>query len=427
MSIRVARLALIAVLALFADAGAHEWPQFRGPTGQGYANAKRLPTTWSEGENIAWKTEIPGRGWSSPVIGDGRLWITTALEDDKSLRAMAVDAETGKVVQNVEIFQVAELPKINAKNSFASPSPVLDGDRLYVHFGTLGTACVDTKSGQVVWKMTELKLDHKEGPGSSPVVWGNLLIVNCDGIDTQYVAALDKMTGKLAWRTDRPGPLNPNPDFRKAYCTPLVIEHNGQPQLISPGADQVIAYEPATGKEIWKVRYQGFSNVPRPIFGDGLLFVCTGYMKPQIWAIRPGVSGDITETNVVWRFSKQAPSNPSPILVDDRVYMVSDQGVLTVIDAKTGKAAKQERLSGNYSASPIYADGKLFFGGEDGVVTVIEPGQEPKVLAKNELDGQIMASPAAVGSALYVRTDGHLYRIEQSNPRSANRPQPRSK
>lgn len=409
------RCALLAIVSLFSiaehAAAADEWPQFRGPDGQGHTDATGLPLTWSEAENIAWKTAVPGRGWSSPVVSGDEIWLTTAIDDQRSLRAVAISLDSGKLLRDLEVFHYENLPPINGKNSYASPTPVIEAGRLYIHFGTFGTACLDTADGRVVWTNRELTVDHKEGPGSSPVLCGELLIVNCDGIDAQYVAALDKESGKVVWRRDRPGPHNPVPDFRKAYSTPLVIEVDGQTQVVSPGAAQVVAYNPQTGDELWKVRYAGFSNVPRPVFANGLVLVDTGYMKAQLWAINPG-SGDITASNVVWRCAKHAPANPSPVVVGSDVFMVSDAGIASCLNAADGKVIWQERLGGNFSASPIAGDGRVYFTSEEGVTTVVAAGRKFQNLATNKLAGRTLASAAVAGHSLFLRTEGNLYRIE---------------
>lgn len=392
--------------------GAGTWPQFRGPDGQGRSSARNLPLRWSENENLSWKTPIPGRGWSSPVVDQGEVWLTTATDGGKSLRAVAVNFADGRIRKNVALLHLEDPPTINPKNSYASPTPVVEEGMLYAHFGTFGTVCLDTKTSSIVWTNQDLRLDHKEGPGGSPILYGNLMIFHCDGMDVQYVAALNKRTGKLAWKTSRPSELPENPDYRKAYCTPLVVRAAGRDQLISPGADWVVAYDPATGEEIWRVRYQGFSNVPRPIAGDGRVFICTGYMKPQLWAIEPTGQGDITKSHVRWRLTQQVPANPSPLLVEDRIYLVSDQGIASCVDAGTGKVHWKERLGGNYSASPIYAAGRIYLCSEEGKTSVIEPGDTFKRLAENQLDGQIMATPAIVEPAILLRTDTHLYRIQ---------------
>ena len=267
--VRVMRFFSVVALSLVVSAAVRaraddSWPQFRGPDGQGHSDATGLPIAWSESENIAWKTPLPGRGWSSPVIEDGRIWLTTALEDGHKLHAVCVDAASGKVLLDVPVFTVDEPEKINAKNSYASPTPVMDGNRVIVHFGTYGTACLVAHSGQILWTNRELKVDHKEGPGSSPILVGNLVVVNCDGQDVQYVAALDKRSGKIVWKTDRSVAKNPDPDLRKAYSTPLAITAAGREQIISVGAHRASSYDARNGSELWYVDFTGFSNVPRP-------------------------------------------------------------------------------------------------------------------------------------------------------------------
>jgi len=391
------------------------WPQFRGPGGQGHAHAAKLPTEWSESHNVAWKTAIPGSGHSSPVIGHGLVWLTYALEEGRSLWVAAIDVKRGEIVRQGEVLRTETAPHVNGKNSHASPTPVLDGDRVYVHFGSSGTACVSTVDGKTLWTNRDLQVDHQEGPGSSPILWRDLLIVHCDGRDHQYIAALDKHTGKLAWKTERSGETPPISDFRKAFCTPLVIDAAAGPLLISPAAQRLFAYDPATGAERWTIKYSpGFSNVPRPIFGGGLLYICTGYMKPELWAVRPEGQGDVTSTNVVWKVTQHVPANPSPLLVGDELYLVSDAGIATCLDAKTGKECWRQRLGGSFSASSLYGAGQVYFFSEGGETTVIEAGRAFKQLAKNKLDAGFMASPAAIDGALILRTRTHLYRIEDN-------------
>ena len=380
-----------------------DWPQFRGPTGQGVSEERGLPTTWSENKNIRWKTAIPGRGWSSPVVQGDRIWLTTATEDGKSLRAIAIDRNTGAILQNIEIFRLKSAKLANAKNSFASPTPVIEGDRIYLHFGAFGTACI-TQTGEIVWK-TKLEYDNgQHGTGGSPIIYEDLLIVSCDGNDVQFVAALDKATGKVRWKKMREG--------YQAYTTPLVVSLPEGDQVISPGALRAIAYEPRTGKEIWQVKYgEGFSNVPRPVFGHGLVFICTGFQQASLLAIKPDGRGDITKSKIVWRLDRGVPLTPSPLLVGDELYMVSDNGIATSVDAKTGQELWRARVGGNHSASPIYADGKIYFLSEEGESVVIAPGRQLKHLATNQLDGPTLASIAVSGGSLFIRSATHLYRI----------------
>jgi outer membrane protein assembly factor BamB len=404
------------VLFVFAVASAcraqDSWPQFRGPDGQGHATAD-LPITFSDTENVVWKTPIAGRGWSSPVIDGPRIWLTTALDDGHSLHAVCLDRNSGKIVHDVELFQIAEPQKINEKNSYASPSPVIEGNRVWFHFGTYGTACLDATTSKVLWKHQDLKLDHQEGPGSTPVLCGDLLLIHCDGIDVQFLAALDKSTGKIVWKSERSAPKHPSPDQRKAFCTPLLIEVAGRKQIISVAAQRVYAYDPDGGAEIWHVELPGFSNVPRPLYADGLLVVCTGYMKPQLWAIRPDGKGDVTQSHVGWRVTNNVPANPSPVIVGQEIHMVSDQGIASCLDLQTGTEHYKTRLGASFSASPLAAPGRVYYFSEKGDVHVVQPGKVYQELAHNVMPDRIMASPAVAGGALFLRTETHLYRIER--------------
>jgi len=406
------------VPAWSAELSSSDWPQFRGPTGQGVASSNAAPIRWSESENIAWKTPIPGKGWSSPVVQGNRIWMTTATEEGLSLRAICVDRQSGKLLKDIEVFKLPEPLSINAKNSHASPTPVLEGGRVYVHFGSMGTACLNSQSGEILWTNRDQQVEHKEGPGSSPILYKDLLIFHCDGMDKQYIVALNKQTGKEVWKTARSGVPHPRLEQRKAYCTPLVIEVDGQKQLISPAADRVFAYDPATGREIWKVEYKGFSNVPRPLFNDGQLIICTGFMKPEMWAIRPQAITndselqDLSASNVNWKVTSQIPANPSPIWIDGRVYLVSDQGVASCLDAKTGKTIWKERMGGNFSSSLVQIGNRIYFSNETGTTTVIEAGEKFNQLAVNEIDGQIMASLAVLHDGIFLRSDTHLYKIQ---------------
>jgi outer membrane protein assembly factor BamB len=382
---------------------AQDWTQFRGPTGQGLSDEHGLPLLWSETKNVRWKVAIPGSGWSSPAILGDHIWLTTATEDGKSLRAICVARNTGAILQNVEVFRRKEPWTIHAKNSPASPTPVLEGDRVYLHFGAQGTACIK-QTGEIVWK-TRLEYDNgQHGPGGSPVIYENLLLVSCDGQDTQFVVALDKLTGKVRWKRFRDG--------YQAYTTPLVVRLPEGDQVISPGALRVIAYEPRTGKEIWQVRYgDGFSNVPRPVFGLGLVFICTGFQQPSLLAVRPDGRGEVTKTHIAWSLKRGVPLTPSPLLVGEEIYLISDNGIATCLDARTGKEYWQVRIGGNHSASPVYADGRIYFLSEEGESVVIAPGKQFKALARNELDGETLASMAVSGGSIFVRSRTHLYRL----------------
>jgi outer membrane protein assembly factor BamB len=404
-------LTLALVVCLPASIRAGDWPEFRGPTGQGLVAKCKLPTKWSKDENIAWKREIPGKGWSSPIVVAGRVYLTTAVPQqggDQSLRALCLDAANGDVLWNKEVFHQdgEEAPQIHGKNSHASPTPILRDGKLFVHFGHQGTACLDL-DGKILWHNTTLRYRPVHGNGGSPILVGDMLVFNCDGGDQAFVVALNTADGKVRWKTPR------TVKARKTFSfgTPLLIEANGRKQIISAGSNVVSALDPADGKEIWSVRYNGYSLVPRPVYGHGLLFVCTGFDRPSLLAIRPDGKGDVTQTHVAWKTSKAVALTPSLLLAGDELYMMSDRGVASCLDAKTGAVHWQQGVGGSYSASPLFADGKLYFLSEQGTTIVLQAGKKFKLLAKNVLDEPALASPAAADDALFLRTEKHLYRI----------------
>jgi outer membrane protein assembly factor BamB len=406
------------VLLLFAGSlvlvRAEDWPQFRGPTGQGHATERGLPLEWSETKNVLWKTAVPGVGWSSPVVAGDRVWLTTVVETKErrgrvaaSLRAVAFDVATGREAVNVEVFRLDDAGYVNPKNSRASPTPIVDGDRVYVHFGADGTAALSS-TGEILWA-THLRYESQHGNGGSPTLYRDLLIVNCDGNGGEaYVIALDTATGKTRWKTSRRRPAD------QAYSTPLVIRVGDQDQLVSVGAYRAAAYEPLTGQEIWRVSYgDGFSNVPRPVFGQGLVYIATGFQTPTLIAVRPDGRGDVTRSHVAWTISRGAPYTPSPLLLGNDLYYVSDTGVLSLADATSGQILWQQRLGGNYSASPVLADGRIYFQSEEGVTTVIAPGREFRRLAASRLEGTTLASMAVSRGSFFIRSHTHLYRIAE--------------
>ena len=399
-------------VSVAAPSAADHWPQFRGPTAQGHSDAKDLPLTWSEENNVRWKVSLPGKGWSSPIGTGDRLWLTTALGEGHSLRALCVHTENGELLYDVEVFAPKEPVSIHGTNSHASPTPILEDDRLYVHFGSMGTACLDADTGKAVWRHTSTQVDHATGPGTSPVLYRDLLIIPFDGADRQFVVALHKRTGTVAWQRVRSAPLNEDNLLRRSFCTPLLVRGNERDQLISPGPDQLHGYDPSSGKEIWHIRYQGFSIVPRPVYGHELVFFSTGYSEKNLHAVRIDGKGDVTDTHIAWTSKRQVPTKPSPLLIDDSLYLVSDGGIVTCLGAMSGRQRWVHRLTGNYSASPVYGSGRIYFSSEDGKFTVLAPGAEAKVLATNSLNGHFMASPAVLGEALYLRSETHLYRID---------------
>ena len=413
-----------------------DWPQWRGPGGQGHADASKLPAEWSEVKNVSWRTELPGRGWSSPVILGNQVWVTAAHEtlaseekkkdrlkantgsqpltvlSEVRIHALCIDKSSGKIVKDIELLKKEDPQWVHQTNSYASPTPILEDGRLYSQNGSYGSACLDIKSGKVLWTNQNLWVMHENGPGGSPILWNDLLIFHMDGSDRQFIAALEKKTGKLAWQTRRSGEMNDNPQLKTAYGTPVITKVHGRDVVISPAADWMYGYDPATGKELWKVKYGslGFSIVPKPVIGDGMVYIGTSYMKPRLIAL------DITQVNpkIAWECKRSVPAISSPILIGNELYFVSDSGgVVTCLDSKTGKEHWRERISGNHGASPTFVGGRLLFHSKEGETTVLKPGRKFKILARNKLDGAHHASAAVSDDALFLRTEKAIYKIEK--------------
>ncbi len=406
---------LAAMVASPALRAGENWPQFRGPDGQGHADATQLPLAWSETEHVRWKTPIHDRGWSSPVVWGDQIWLTTATPEGKELYAICVDAQSGRIVHDLKVFDVENPADTRQYNSFASPTPVIERGRVYLSFGSYGTACLDTANGKVLWQRRDLPCNHFRGPGASPILFENLLILDFDGFDFQYLVALDKQTGETIWKTDRTVDYGTTDgDLKKSFSTPLVIEAGGRLQMISACSKAALAYDPRTGKELWRIRFKEFSSAARPVFGDGLLFINTGFGKAELLAVRPEGDGDLTQSNIVWKQTKSIGSKPSPVFVDGLLYQVHDAGVASCIDAKTGKEVWSKRLGGDFSASPISAAGRVYFCDENGKTTVVKAGRKYAELAVNSLDDGCKASPAVAGQALILRTKTALYRIDDA-------------
>ncbi|TWT58018.1 outer membrane biogenesis protein BamB [Thalassoglobus neptunius] len=416
----------IALLSLLigtnSSAQVREWPQFRGPTGQGVVEDVTLPTEWDESNGVVWKVDIPGLGHSSPVHDGDTIWVTTATEDGSILGAVSVDARTGSIIKNLTIFEPESIEEIHHDNSYASPTPVLSEGKLFVHFGTYGTACIDCQSGRKLWERTDLLVEHQGGPGSSPVLYEDLLIITLDGAQEQKLVALDTADGSTRWTRNRSAPFRTNPITHRAFSTPLICETNGEQQLISAGADQCHAYSPEDGRELWHIRYTGFSNVPRPVVVGDTVFICTGFFQPEIWAVPTNGTGELARANRIWSHKSSVPDTPSPVVVDSvdvsMIVMVSNKGIVTALDASTGKQAWKLRIGGNFSSSPISAGGLLYFCSEEGVTKIVDPHQsKPRVIQANRLPGRIMASPVVIDQDLLLRTDNSLYRISSQGVR----------
>jgi outer membrane protein assembly factor BamB len=405
---------------------AEQWPDFRGPGGLGISRGKGIPLEWSETKNVRWKIPVHGQAWSSPVAWGGQVWLTTATPDGREMSALCVDRATGKVLLDRVLFTnptVEERGPGHESNSYASPSPVIEAGRVYFHFGKYGTACLDTATFKTLWQRRDLLCTHSAGPGSSPVLFRNLLLLTYDGIDHQFLAALDTKTGKTVWKRPRSvdwavlDPPGKTPDLqqRKAFSTPLVTTWAGKPVLVSSGAKATCGYDPSTGEELWKVTYKGFSNASRPVAGGGLAYVNSGYPRADLLAVRLGGTGDVTTTHVAWQTSKNVPLNPSPLLLDGLLYLVTGGGIATCLDAVTGAEVWKDRLDGPISASPVLIEGRIFVFTESGKAFVLEPGRQFKKVAESQLEDGLMGSPAVIGRSLILRTKSHLYCIEAMN------------
>jgi len=413
----------ILTLTLSSLSAAENWPQFRGPDGTGHSDARNLPTSWSESKNIVWKTAIHDRGWSSPVIYGKQGWLTSASKDGRELFVLCLDRDTGKIVKDWKLFDVAQPQFIHPFNTPASPTPVIEEGRVYITFGSPGTAAIDTKTFKVLWERRDIECNHFRGAGSSPIIFRNLLLMHFDGSDVQFVIALDKNTGKTVWKTqrsidfqdlDKNGKPAAEGDLRKAFSTPHVQQINGRWEMISLGAKAAYGYDPVTGKELWRVEERAqHSASTRPVLGHGMIFFPTGFSAGQLFAVRTGGNGLVTDTHVAWKVKRGVPNKPSILLVDDAIYMVGDTGIASCINAKNGEQIWQQRIGGEYSGSPVYADGKLWFFSEDGKTVVLKPGKVFEQIGENKLDEGMLASPAIAGKAFYLRTRGYLYRIEE--------------
>lgn len=405
---------------LLATPSGADWPEFRGPLQNGVLPAIDLPLEWGEEKNVRWVAQTNGLGWSSPVISGNRIYVTTAIQDVSSkspdplagaqkLVLECYNAENGaRLFSKTILEQPEDAPSIHKKNSHASPTPVLEGDRLYLHFGHQGTACTDL-DGNIVWTNRDHVYPPTHGNGGSPIVVRDLLILTCDGGDQPYTLALDKKTGKEVWKT----PRGITCDKPFSFCTPQWIVVNGVEQVVSPGSNIVQSLDPATGKVLWYVTYDGFSVIPRPVYHQGLVYISTGYMTPKILAIDPTGSGNVTQTHLRWSYRGGAPNTPSFVPYEDEILTVSDSGIAASVDAKSGKENWKKRIGGNYSASLMLLGDKLIMQSETGEAIVYRVGEALEELHRNQLPGRIFATYAVLGKDWIIRTEKGLYRIGQ--------------
>lgn len=424
------------IIPAVADDG---WPQFRGPGGQGDASHTTPPLKWDLEHGVSWTANVPGKGYSSPIVQGNRVWVTTAVQVEPtpeqkkqtleasrleskdfarrqvagrvSLRVLCFDYSNGKPIYESVVVDVDSPEAIHVGNTYASPTPVIAGNRIYTHFGVNGTACLNAETGDVLWRRS-IPVFYSVGVGSSPVVYQDLLILVCDGIDQQFVVALDRNTGRTVWKTDRPPKRAEDGQLQKAYSTPLVIHHEGQDQLIIPSAQWVVSYSPLTGEEIWRVDHgDGFSTIPRPVYGHGLVYICTGYGQSQLLAIRVDGKGDVTNSHVAWKATRQISKNPSPLLAGELLFVISDNGICTCFDAITGKTHWQQRIGGNYSASPVLANGHVFVLSHEGTITAIPASRHRETFKTSHAPDELKASPAIVKSSVILRSGPKLYRV----------------
>ncbi|MBN2807417.1 MAG: PQQ-binding-like beta-propeller repeat protein [Prolixibacteraceae bacterium] len=404
-----------------AMAGENNWTHFRGSRLDGISS-QSVPTIWNDSTNILWQVPVAGKGWSSPVIFDQQLWISTASHDGKKMSAVCLNTLSGAIIFDIELFYSDTIYSIHATNSYATPTPSIEEGFVYVHFGATGTACIDTKNGQLVWQRTDLKCEHVQGPGSSPIIYKNLLILHMEGTDVQYLVALDKKTGETVWQTYRPESIYEKlaPIGRKAYITPIIVNVNGHDLLISNGSAMCAAYNPETGEEIWRIVQGEDSSVSMPFSENGTVFFYTGFVTnsddekhAELLAVNPNGNGDLTQSNILWRFQSPILQLLTPVMKDGLIYTIDTRNVLYCIDAKTGAEIYSLKRRQKYNSSPVYANGYIYFTSVKGETLVLKAGKDLQIVAENKLPGQVYATPAIAQHSIFIRTDSHLYCIGQ--------------
>lgn len=396
------------------------WTHFRGDNLNGISYDPKVPVHWNDSTNILWKTDLKGKGWSSPVVYGNQIWLTTASADGKEMKGFCLDFSSGKEIFSILLFTPEKLQRKHAINTWATPTPCIENGFVYMNFGTFGTACINTSDGELVWKRTDLNCEHVQGPGSSLILYKNLLIVHCEGTDFQYIVGLDKATGKTVWRTDRARELyDPLPPIgKKAYTTPIIINVKGRDLLISNGSAVCNAFDPLTGKEIWRIVQGEDSTIAMPFWEDGVVYFISSFVTPtegdkyaELFAVNPDGHGDIAATNILWRKKLPILQLLTPLLKDGIIYMVDTENSLLFLDARNGKTLFSEKLNTKYNSSPVYSGGYIFFTSVKGETLIIKPGTELEIVRKNSLPGQVYATPAFVRNSILMRTDSQLYRI----------------
>jgi outer membrane protein assembly factor BamB len=421
----ISRLFVSIVSLLFLSAcntsePGQNWTHFRGSEMDGHANVETAPLNWSDSTNIVWKVPVEGKGWSSPVVFGDQIWLTSATDNGTEFYALCFDFESGELLNKQTLFTSENPQRIHSTNSYATPTPCIEDGFVYVHYGTFGTACINTDNFEVEWKREDLKCDHMQGPASSPILHNNMLIVHLEGTEDPYVVALDKKTGETIWKSVRPAEIyDPlEPVYRKSYQTPIVINVEGRELLISNSSFMCFAHDVNTGEVVWTIEYGYDSTVSQPLYWNGLVFVNSGWIFldnvpyfTRQFAVDPTGEGDVTETHVKWMYEDEVPQIPTPVIVDGKMYMVHDRGMVTCLDAMTGEPIWKEKLRGNFNASPVYAAGNIYFFNVKGDCTIIKPGNSFQKVAENSIGETVKTVPVFVRGRMILRTQKNLYMI----------------
>lgn len=400
-------------LAFSQSIGAEDWMRFRGPNGQGVSSEKDLPVNWSDTENVAWKTNIPGHGWSSPIVYQNHVFLTTSAEDGVSCRLICINRKEGHIIWNKEIHRQKTGP-MRKQNSYATPTPVTDGEKVYTVFHD-GTVVAVDFTGNTAWKNDEVDFFSLHGLGASPILVDNQVVMTFDGSSREetkvgwkmpwkeaVILSLDTQDGSVKWKGRRG-------ESRVGHVTPILV--NDGTQLVSAGGDRVQGFDATNGQRVWSIYSQGEGVTPSPVVGDGLIFTSSGFEAPTLRAIRLGGMGDVTETHIAWEQTRGVAAMPSLLHVSPFLYSISRDNILYCLEAKTGDIVWRERLNGNHWASPVYADGRVYILSEEGTTVVIRPGKEYIEIARNDLDETCFASMAVSKGQFFIRSDKHLFCI----------------
>jgi outer membrane protein assembly factor BamB len=411
---------LIALTLAGCNREEHQWTHFRGNNLDGKSTTDICPVQWAPDSGIMWKTFIHGRGWSSPTVYGNQVWVTTATETGTEMSGVCLDLNTGETIYDIVVFRPDSVQGKHDINSYATPTPCIEQHFVYVHFGHYGTACFDTRDGSEVWKRDDLPCTHVQGPGSSPILYGNLLILHLEGTERQYITALNKTDGHTVWETNRPKDVidRLEPIGKKAYITPLIIDIKGRKMMISNGSAACMAYDPDTGEEIWRIIRGEDSTIAMPFAEDGLVFFHTGFVTgpdkerfAELMAVDPDGSGDIAKSNLKWKMETPILQLSTPVINKGYIYTIDTKSILMCIEAETGNIVKIHQVEGQIQCISHSGCRKIYISSTRGETMVFQEGPDLELLAENRLEGEIWASPAAVGNSLLIRTSKFLYRI----------------